>query len=72
MSNKAEKRVFVKVPRAGSGEDPYQLVGVNGEMFRIKRGERVEVPESVAEVLQNADAAADVLDSFNEANEYRG
>ena len=30
-------------------------VGLNGEMFRIKRGVEVEVPEGVKEILDNTE-----------------
>lgn len=57
----SEKRVKIRLPRAGEGQPQEQFVGVNGVGYRIKRGVEVEVPASVAEVLRNADIAADVL-----------
>jgi hypothetical protein len=64
----ADKRVKIRLPRNRSGESDEQIVGVNGVLYRIKRGVEVEVPESVVEVLQNADIAADVLAGFIEQN----
>ena len=47
-----EKKVKIKIPLTkNDAEDVY--VAVNGRSFLIKRGEEVEVPESVVEVLEN-------------------
>jgi hypothetical protein len=46
------KTVKIKLPLTKhEKEDKY--VAVNGRTYQIKRGETVEVPESVAEVLEN-------------------
>ena len=45
-------KVKIKLPLTRSEKDD-QYVCVNGESFLIKRGETVEVPDYVAEVLQN-------------------
>ena len=47
------KRV-IKIPQK-EGADPVVPVGINGYFWQIKRGERVEVPEIVAHVLEEAD-----------------
>lgn len=48
----ADKKVKVRIPLTRSEkEDVY--VAINGESYLIKRGEEVEVPASVAEVLQH-------------------
>lgn len=62
-------KVKLRVPKDG-GEDEV-LVGVNGVMYRIRKGVEVEVPESVAEVLRNADIATDRLDAWNEERKNR-
>ena len=47
-----DKKVKIKLPLTRTEkEDVY--VCVNGSSYQIKRGETVEVPESVAEVLQH-------------------
>ena len=46
-------RRAVTIPPSGPGEDAVE-VGLNGHMFLIKRGERVELPEPLCEVLENA------------------
>lgn len=49
-----EKKVKIKLPLTRTEKDDV-YVGVNGNTYQIKRGETVEVPESVAEVLQHKD-----------------
>lgn len=53
------ERVKVKLPRPRAGEDKHQFVGVNGIGYLIERGKEVEVPRSVAEVLERSEAVAD-------------
>lgn len=47
-----EKKVKIKLPLTRTEKDDV-YVCVNGKSYQIKRGETVEVPEYVAEVLQN-------------------
>lgn len=49
-----EKKVKIKLPLTRTEKDDV-YVCVNGYSYQIKRGETVEVPESVAEVLQHKD-----------------
>ena len=46
--------VKIKLPKIEGAQDPQEVI-INGYMWRIKRGEEVEVPEGVVEVLKNAD-----------------
>ena len=48
----AEKKVKIKLPLTRTEKDDV-YVCVNGDSFQIKRGETVEVPDYVAEVLQH-------------------
>lgn len=48
---KKEKMVKVTLPIINEN-DMVQYVAVNGRSFQIRRGEEVEVPECVAEVLR--------------------
>lgn len=49
-----EKKVLVKIPfERGATEDV--VVWVNDRRFLLKRGETVEVPECVAEVLERSE-----------------
>lgn len=36
------------------GESPDETVGINGKMYKIQKGEPVEVPLSVAKVIWNS------------------
>lgn len=49
---KTTKMVKIKIPKTRDNADDV-YVAVNGRSFLIKRGEYVEVPEYVAEVLQH-------------------
>lgn len=51
-----EKKVSIKLFKgAGAYGDDVQVI-VNGKVFLIKRGEEVEVPEYVAEILKQQEA----------------
>jgi deoxycytidine triphosphate deaminase len=50
--------------RRDDAEDVY--VAVNGKSYLIKRGEYVEVPESVAEVLQHKEEMIALAEVFEE------
>ena len=52
------KRVEVKLPKLpGQNAIQEEFFSVNGRNYRIKRGVYVEVPEEVAEVINNAEKA---------------
>lgn len=48
----ADKKVKIKLPLTRSEKDDV-YVCLNGASYLIKRGETVEVPEGVAEILQH-------------------
>lgn len=51
-------RVTVRLPRLpGQNAVQEEFYSVNGKNYRIKRGETVEIPEEVAEVIENAQMA---------------
>lgn len=52
------KRVTVRLPRL-SGQNALQeeFFSVNGRNYIIKRGETVDIPEEVAEVIENGQKA---------------
>jgi hypothetical protein len=52
MATATEKKVKIKLPLTRTEKDD-AYVCVNGKSYQIKRGETVEVPEYVAEVLQH-------------------
>ena len=58
--SKNAKRVIVRLPRnKGQNANQDEFFSVNGINYLIKRGEDVEVPEAVAEVIRNAEKAED-------------
>lgn len=52
--DKGEEMVRVQLFKDGEKYKDDVFVAVNGRAFQIKRGEAVEVPKSVAEVLENS------------------
>ena len=52
MAETTTKKVKIKLPLTRTEKDDV-YVAVNGKSYLIKRGETVEVPASVAEVLQH-------------------
>lgn len=60
---KTPKKVKIRLPLTRTEKDD-AYVCVNGESFLIKRGETVEVPDYVAEVLQHKE------EQLAEAMEY--
>jgi hypothetical protein len=51
----ADKMVMLEIHKVeGDSGSTHVPVAVNGKTWLIKRGERVEVPAFIAEVLQNA------------------
>ena len=58
--NTAEKRVRFKIPKGRNEQDRADVcVCVNGVAYQIKRGVVNELPESVVEVLENAETQMD-------------
>lgn len=57
------ERVKVKLPRPRGNEEKHLFVGVNGIGYLIERGKEVEVPRSVAEVIERSEEVAD--DNFD-------
>ncbi|MEG2859815.1 MAG: hypothetical protein RSA12_07950 [Clostridia bacterium] len=51
--DRAERRVRVRIPLAKTGDEVVE-VGYNGRMFLIKRGETVELPAELVEILEHA------------------
>ncbi|MBE7053465.1 MAG: hypothetical protein E7391_04230 [Ruminococcaceae bacterium] len=53
-----KRRVEVRLPRlSGQNANQEEFFSVNGKNYIIKRGETVEIPEEVAEVIRNAEKA---------------
>jgi hypothetical protein len=57
-TKKETKRVTVRLPRLpGQNAVQEEFFSVNGKNYVIKRGETVEIPEAVAEVIRNSEKA---------------
>lgn len=57
-ANAESKRVQVRLPRLnGQNAVQEEFFSVNGKNYIIKRGETVEIPEEVAEVIRNSEKA---------------
>lgn len=54
-----EKMSKVLLPRGRKNEENFVIVSVNGRNYKIMKGVEVEVPECVAEVLENGRMMAD-------------
>ena len=50
--------VKILLPRGRKNEENFVIVSVNGRNYKIMKGVEVEVPEAVAQVLENADMMA--------------
>lgn len=61
-----EKTVKIKIPLTRTEKNDV-FVGVNGRTWLIKRGEEVEVPECVAEVLRHKEEMLEQAMAFEEA-----
>lgn len=49
-----DKQVTIFLPRGRKNEENFVIVSVNGRSWKIMRGVEVQVPEYVAEVLENS------------------
>lgn len=59
-TKKEQRRVTVRLPRlAGQNAIQEEFYSVNGKNYIVKRGETVEIPEAVAEVIRNNEKAED-------------
>lgn len=68
-----KKSVFIAQVGDNSSDDPMPdvFVSINGYNYQIKRGEYVDVPESVAEVLMQS-MAAQFTDEKGRKHQARG
>ena len=58
------KKVKIKLPVLRGQKDQSVFVGVNDETYQIIRGQEVEVPEYVAEIIKNSERALDEADEY--------
>lgn len=50
---KTPKMVMTMIPRIPGSDDDVMFVGLNGVGFYFMRGESVEIPEQIVELLKN-------------------
>ena len=62
-----EKMVTVMLPRGRKQEENFVIVSVNGRSYKIMKGVEVEVPECVAEVLENSRMMAETARRYVDA-----
>ena len=66
------QRVQVRLPRnAGQNANQDEFFSVNFKNYIIKRGETVEIPEEVAEVIRNAEKAEEYAMKYAEEKAMR-
>lgn len=58
-------KVFIPKDRRNKGEET-DLVYINNTPYQVRKGEWVEVPVSVAEILRNREKALDKADRYAE------
>lgn len=57
-TNNAKRKITVILPlNRGQNANQDEFFSVNGKNYIIRRGEEVEIPEEVAEVIRNAELA---------------
>lgn len=63
MAKEAKKTVTVFVPKRDRNDDAL-FVGINGKNYLIKKGESVNVPTEVAEVIENSLKAEEIAEKY--------
>ena len=59
-----ENMVSIFLPRGRKNEENFVIVSVNGRSWKIMKGVEVQVPEFVAQVLENARMMEDDARSY--------
>lgn len=71
-TNNNAKRVQVRLPRnSGQNANQDEFFSVNFKNYIIKRGETVEIPEEVAEVIRNSEKAEEYAMQYAEEKAVR-
>lgn len=69
---KNANRVEVRLPRnAGQNANQDEFFSVNFKNYIIKRGERVEIPEELAEVIRNNEQAEEYAMRYADEKAFR-
>jgi hypothetical protein len=59
MAKAKEEMVRVRLPRPIKDEENFIIVSVNDKSWKVKKGEWVEVPRCVAEVIEHSERMRD-------------
>ena len=68
---KGERLIRFKIPLGSADKDRADVFVVNGKSYLIKRGVPTELPESVVEVLENAEAQREYAIEIEESARYK-
>lgn len=72
QTTKNAKRVEVRLPRnAGQNANQDEFFSVNFKNYIIRRGETVEIPEELAEVIRNAEKAEEYAMRYADEKAFR-
>ena len=72
QANESAKRVQVRLPRnKGQNANQDEFMSVNFKNYIIKRGEAVEIPEALAEVITNAEKAEEYAMQYVEEKAFK-
>ena len=72
QTEKNAKRVTVRLPRnAGQNANQDEFFSVNFKNYIIQRGETVEIPEELAELIRNNEQAEDYAMKYADEKAFR-
>lgn len=61
-----ENKVKIRLPKKHDGSSNFEIVSVNGRVFKIQCGVEVEVPEPIADMIQNSYDAEESAEAYIE------
>ena len=68
----ADQKITVRLPRLqGTNANQDEFFSVNFKNYIVKRGERVEIPQELAEVIENGEKAEEYAIQYAEQNGVR-
>ena len=59
--------VRIRLPRPVKDEENFQIVTINDRSWKIKKGEWVDVPKYVAEVIENSERMREINEAYIES-----
>lgn len=67
MPKEKEEMVRIRLPRPVKDEENFQIVTINDRSWKIKKGEWVDVPKYVAEVIENSERMREINEAYIES-----